>query len=85
FNLSQNYPNPFNPTTDINFTVPEAGNVKLAVYNALGQEVAVLVNGMVTAGLHTATFNASSLPSGAYIYKLQSNNSVMVKKMMLMK
>jgi hypothetical protein len=85
FNLSQNYPNPFNPTTDINFTVPEAGNVKLAVYNTLGQEVAVLVNGMVTAGLHSAVFNASSLPSGAYFYKLQSSNSVMMKKMMLLK
>jgi hypothetical protein len=85
FNLSQNYPNPFNPATNISFTVPEAGNVRLAVYNALGQEVSVLVNGMVTAGLHNVTFNASSLPSGAYIYKLQSSNSVMVKKMMLMK
>ncbi|HSD64056.1 MAG TPA: T9SS type A sorting domain-containing protein [Ignavibacteriaceae bacterium] len=85
FNLAQNYPNPFNPSTRIEFNVPETGNVKLTVYNVLGQEVAVLVNGMVTAGLHTATFNASSLPSGTYIYKLQSNNSVMVKKMMLMK
>lgn len=85
FNLSQNYPNPFNPTTNISFTVPQAGNVKLAVYNTLGQEVAVLINGVVNPGLHSVTFDATSLPSGTYFYKLQSDNSVMVKKMMLLK
>jgi hypothetical protein len=85
FVLEQNYPNPFNPTTNINFSVPESGNVKLAVYNTIGQEVAVLVNGAVTAGQHEVTFNAASLPSGTYFYKLQTSNSIMVKKMMLLK
>lgn len=85
FNLAQNYPNPFNPSTKISFSVPDAGNVKLAVYNTLGQEIAVLVNGAVTAGPHEVTFNAKALPSGAYIYKLQSENSVMIKKMLLLK
>jgi photosystem II stability/assembly factor-like uncharacterized protein len=85
FNLAQNYPNPFNPTTNISFNIPESGNVKLAVYNTIGQEVAVLVNGVVTAGQHEAVFNASSLPSGVYFYKLQTGSSVMVKKMLLLK
>jgi hypothetical protein len=85
FNLYQNYPNPFNPTTKINFDISEPGNAKLVVYNTIGQQVAVLVNGFVTAGSHEVNFNASSLPSGVYLYKLQSGNSVMIKKMLLLK
>ena len=85
FNLAQNYPNPFNPTTAITYSVPQAGKVKLAVYNLIGQEVAVLVNDVVSEGQHVVEFNAKSLPSGAYFYKLQSGNSVSVKKMLLLK
>ena len=85
FDLAQNYPNPFNPSTRIDFDVPETGQVKLTVYNVIGQEVAELINNTITAGQHEVTFNASSLPSGAYFYKLQQGNSVMVKKMLLMK
>ncbi len=84
FNLEQNYPNPFNPSTDISYNIPEAGNVTLAVYNVIGEQVALLVNGFVTAGAHTVTFNAKALPSGVYFYKLQHGNSVLVKKMMLL-
>ena len=85
FNLEQNYPNPFNPSTKINYSVPEAGNVKLAVYNIVGEEVAVLVNGYTEAGHFNVSFDASNLPSGVYLYKLQSDNSVQTKKMMLLK
>jgi hypothetical protein len=85
FNLGQNYPNPFNPSTKINYSIPEAGNVKLAVYNIVGEEVAVLVNGFTQTGSFDVTFNASNLPSGVYIYKLQSANSVQTKKMLLLK
>lgn len=85
FDLSQNYPNPFNPTTNINFIVPQAGFVTLAVYNTLGEQVALLANGIMSEGAHTAAFDAKSLPSGAYVYKLQQGNSVMTKKMLLMK
>ncbi len=85
FSLAQNYPNPFNPTTTITYSVPQAGKVKLAIYNLLGQEVAVLVNGVVSEGSHQVEFNAKSLPSGAYFYKLQGENSVSVKKMLLLK
>jgi hypothetical protein len=85
FDLAQNYPNPFNPTTTITYSVPQAGKVKLAVYNLLGQEVAVLVNGVVSEGSHQVEFNAKSLPSGAYFYKLQGDNSVSIKKMLLLK
>jgi len=85
FNLAQNYPNPFNPTTNISFSVPQSGKVKLAVYNMIGQEVAVLVNGVVSEGSHVVEFNAKSLPSGAYFYKLESGNSVSIKKMLLLK
>lgn len=85
FNLAQNFPNPFNPATKINFSIPEQGKVKLVVYNLIGQEVAVLVNGLINAGHHEATFNAQSLSSGVYLYKLQAGNSVMIKKMLLLK
>jgi len=85
FNLEQNYPNPFNPSTNIKYNIPESGIVKLAVYNTLGEEVAVLVDGMVQAGFYEVTFDASSLPSGAYFYRLQTDNLNQVKKMLLMK
>jgi hypothetical protein len=85
FNLEQNYPNPFNPTTNINYSVPEAGNIRLSVYNAVGEEIAVLVNGYSEAGRFNVTFDASNLPSGVYLYKLQSANTVQTKKMMLLK
>ena len=85
FNLEQNYPNPFNPTTNINYSVPNAGNVKLSVFNTVGEEIAVLVNGYSEAGRFNVTFDASNLPSGVYLYKLQSANTVQTKKMMLLK
>ncbi|HKB85242.1 MAG TPA: T9SS type A sorting domain-containing protein [Ignavibacteriaceae bacterium] len=85
FELSQNYPNPFNPTTKINFSVPSNGNVRLTVYNVLGQEIAVLVNGFMKSGSHTIDFNASDLNSGLYFYKLEGNGMSQVKKMMLVK
>jgi hypothetical protein len=85
FNLDQNYPNPFNPTTNISYSIPEAGNIILAVYNTVGEKVAVLVNGYSEAGHFDVSFNASNLPSGVYLYKLQSANSVQTKKMMLLK
>jgi len=85
FELSQNYPNPFNPTTNIKFALPEAGNVKLAVYNLLGQKVADLVNRSMEAGFHNITFNGSNLTSGIYIYRLEAGNNVMIRKMQLVK
>ena len=85
YNLSQNYPNPFNPTTEINFSIPVAGNTKLEVYNILGQKVATLVNKKLNAGSHKYQFDASNLSSGLYVYRLQSNNFISTKKMMLLK
>jgi len=85
FNLEQNYPNPFNPSTSIKYSVPEAGNIRLSVYNTVGEEVAVLVNGFSQAGSFEVTFDASSLSTGVYLYKLQSANLVQTKKMMLLK
>ncbi|MCW9066450.1 MAG: T9SS type A sorting domain-containing protein, partial [Ignavibacteriaceae bacterium] len=82
---AQNYPNPFNPSTNIKFSVPESGNVKLSVYNLVGEEVAVLVNGFRQAGTFEVTFDASNLSTGIYLYKLQSENSIQTKKMMLLK
>lgn len=85
FTLSQNYPNPFNPVTVINYQIPSAGNVKLSVYNSIGQNVGVLVNEMQAAGEYNAEWNASSFPSGIYFYRLVSGNFTSDKKMILIK
>jgi type IX secretion system substrate protein len=85
FTLYQNYPNPFNPSTTIKYALPEAGEVKLVLFNMLGEEVAVLVNELKEAGVHDVDFNASDLGSGIYFYKLESSSFVSVKKMMLVK
>lgn len=85
YSLSQNYPNPFNPTTEINFSIPTAGNTTLAIYNVLGQKVRTLVSEKMSAGSYTYQFDASNLSSGVYFYKLSSNNYSSIKKMMLLK
>ncbi|MCE1188041.1 MAG: T9SS type A sorting domain-containing protein [Ignavibacteria bacterium] len=85
FNLQQNYPNPFNPSTTIKYDVKNAGVVTLKIYNTLGQEVKTLVNQMQSAGTYSVTFNASSMPSGMYIYTIHSNGISISKKMMLIK
>ncbi|GJQ64090.1 MAG: hypothetical protein SCALA702_31430 [Melioribacteraceae bacterium] len=86
FNLTQNYPNPFNPTTTIQFGIPEDASVSLRVYNMLGEEVAVLLNNeLLSAGTHTAQFNASALSSGTYVYSLVAGNNVVSKKMTVLK
>ena len=85
FALYQNYPNPFNPTTNIKFDLPEASWVTLKVYNIIGQEVASLINGEVNAGYHSVSFDGSKLPSGTYIYRLQTGNFIQTKKMVLLK
>lgn len=85
YGLEQNYPNPFNPSTVISFTVERSGVVSLKVYNALGTEVATLVDGYKAAGNHTVSFTAANLPSGVYYYRLTSEGIQSVKKMMLMK
>ena len=85
FDLSQNYPNPFNPTTRIEYTVPRNVYVKLTVYNVLGQQVSLLVEGNRTAGKYTITWNASGMASGVYFYRLETGDSAIMKKMMLMK
>ncbi|MGQ9798544.1 MAG: T9SS type A sorting domain-containing protein, partial [Ignavibacterium sp.] len=85
FELAQNYPNPFNPNTSISFTIPQSGNVKLSVYNLLGQEITTLVNEYKEAGTHNIQFNAANLNSGVYLYKLESNGLTLTKKMTLLK
>ena len=85
YELSQNYPNPFNPATTINFNLPEAGKVKLSLYNLLGEELKTIVNEAKEAGFHTINFSANELQSGMYIYKLEAGSFVQTRKMMLLK
>lgn len=83
--LSQNYPNPFNPTTNISFELQNASDVSLKVYNAIGQEVATLVNGQINSGVHTINFNGENLSSGVYFYTLKAGNFTQTNKMLLVK
>ncbi len=85
FVLSQNYPNPFNPTTTIQYQLPEGSNVKVVVYDALGKQVAVLVNGYQNAGTYNTNFNASNLASGIYFCRMEAGKYVKVNKMLLLK
>jgi hypothetical protein len=85
FVLLNNYPNPFNPVTTIPFDLPEANFTSLSIYNSLGQKVATLVNRELEAGRYQAEFDAGSLPSGVYFYRLTAGKFTAVKRMLLIK
>jgi len=85
FALNQNYPNPFNPSTNINFSVPKSGFVRLTVYDITGREVITLVNEQLSSGTYKVDWNASNQPSGVYIYRLVAGDYSDVKKMILLK
>ncbi|MDX2128438.1 MAG: T9SS type A sorting domain-containing protein [Chloroherpetonaceae bacterium] len=85
FELAQNYPNPFNPTTTIQFRLPQSGFTELTIYDMLGRKVSTLINQRMEAGLHRVNFNAQSLASGVYFYRLSTGNFSMTKKMTLIK
>jgi hypothetical protein len=83
--LMQNYPNPFNPSTTIRYGLPMQANVILSVYDALGREVALLENGVRSAGYHEVRFDGAGLPSGVYIYRLRSGNFSETKKFVMVR
>lgn len=83
--LDQNYPNPFNPTTSIRFALPSESNVNLGIFNLLGQQVASIVSDRMAAGVHVVNFDASTLSSGVYVYRLEADGLVLTRKMTLIK
>ena len=83
--LSQNYPNPFNPQTTIDYALPKAGDVSLVVYDMLGREVDVLLDGPQAAGRHTVRFGANHLPNGTYVYRLVAADKTITRTMVLVK
>ncbi|HBQ61646.1 MAG TPA: T9SS C-terminal target domain-containing protein, partial [Balneolaceae bacterium] len=85
YELKQNYPNPFNPVTNITYSIPQSGQVKIAVFDMLGKKVVTLTNEIQSAGDHTVTFDASSLSSGVYLYRIETDNFVGMNKMTLIK
>ncbi len=85
YELSQNYPNPFNPATTISFGIKEKSNVRITILNAIGEEVAVILNKEMEAGYHHFTFNAANLPSGVYFYQLKAGEFISTKKMICLK
>jgi len=85
FALEQSYPNPFNPSTIINYSLAESGQVTLSVYDLLGRQVSVLVNDKKEAGFHEVTFDASGLAGGVYLYRLQAGDFIQSRKLLLLK
>ena len=88
--MSQNYPNPFNPSTTIKFGLPNSGNVKLSIYNMLGQEIKTLVNNSLNAGTYSIIWdgtnnNGIKVTSGAYLYRISAGNYIETKKLVLIK
>ena len=85
YDLYQNYPNPFNPSTTIKFDIVSTGRVTIILYNMLGQQVATLVDQQMEPGFHHVNFNAGNLATGVYIYKLETNGFIKIRKMLLVK
>lgn len=85
FALEQNFPNPFNPSTAIKYSLPNSGLVKIKIYDTLGREISTLVNEVKNTGIHHVIFNGSDLSSGIYFYKLDFNEYMSVKKLILVK
>ncbi|MEA2077106.1 MAG: T9SS type A sorting domain-containing protein, partial [Candidatus Marinimicrobia bacterium] len=85
YELAQNYPNPFNPATTVKFQIPNADMVTISIYNVTGRKVAEVMNEHLEAGYYSINFNASSLPSGVYLYRLTAGEYISVKKMTLLK
>jgi hypothetical protein len=85
FSLKQNYPNPFYPSTAIEFSLPKGDNVKLEIFDVLGRSIQTIINEYKEAGNYKVYFNASALPSGIYLYRIDSGVNISVKKMILMK
>ncbi|MCX6120121.1 MAG: T9SS type A sorting domain-containing protein [Ignavibacteriales bacterium] len=85
FRLNQNFPNPFNPTTMISFDLPFQTSVSIKVYNLIGQEVATILNENMDAGSYSKIWNAASIPSGVYLYRLQAGTFTETKKLVLLK
>lgn len=85
YKLEQNYPNPFNPTTNIQFSIPKSGYVEIKIYDMLGKEITTLVSDPYLAGTYIVSFNASSLPSGIYFYRISVNDFTDTKKLILLK
>ncbi|MDX1642114.1 MAG: T9SS type A sorting domain-containing protein, partial [Balneolaceae bacterium] len=83
--LNQNYPNPFNPTTQISYDLPKQADVRLEVYDLVGRQVATLVNQTVEAGSHIVNFDAANLSSGVYIYRLHAGNTILSRKLTIIK
>jgi len=83
--LNSNYPNPFNPVTQISFSLPAVCDVKLQVFNVMGQLVATLAEGSYEAGVHSVSWDGSNVASGVYLYRLQAADFVDAKKMILLK
>ncbi|MBN1633487.1 MAG: T9SS type A sorting domain-containing protein [Ignavibacteria bacterium] len=85
YSLSQNYPNPFNPTTTIRVQLPKEGDVSIKVFDMLGREVSVIMNGFMKSGTYDITFDASTLASGTYFYRMQAGDFIDIKKMVVLK
>lgn len=85
YSLSQNFPNPFNPSTSIRFTVPQESRVRLAVFDVLGREETTLVDGPMSAGTYTVTWDASQSASGMYFYRMQAGEFVATRRMLLLR
>ena len=83
--MSQNYPNPFNPGTVIGWRLAAGGRTRITVHDITGREVARLVDGVFPAGSHQVRFEASSLPSGVYLYRLNTDKGSITRKMVLMR